>query len=315
MKKIIKLTESDLQRIVKKVLNEQGSMFGVAGTNIPGYRQDDYRNLKQDNKDINPKKLKLGDGGKLSPNLNPDVKILQKKLMDLGLLKTNTMVPTGYFGNKTDQALKQYNKDRGYVSKDTKKNPGFILIWAFPEYEPKIDGKGEIAQILGSLIRITSGGENKGTYGKLGHGGCVIVKPNGEAICFEFGRYPGAKKGYGKVLTHPLGAIAKISNGVLTNPEQIAIAARKKTYPPGPTMKMTVAVLKLPNPNASINYASVKEREYTAADFSAGNDANCGTFARDVANAGGINIGSFCWPSPISVVNSFKDQADKFFEV
>ena len=36
MKKIIKLTESDLTKIVQRVLNEQGSMTGVAGYGIPG---------------------------------------------------------------------------------------------------------------------------------------------------------------------------------------------------------------------------------------------------------------------------------------
>lgn len=39
MKKIVKLTEQDLENIVKKVLSEQGSMFGIASTETPGYRE------------------------------------------------------------------------------------------------------------------------------------------------------------------------------------------------------------------------------------------------------------------------------------
>jgi len=69
----IKLSESDLLRIVKKVLNEQTSSY-------------------------NPKGLKFGDR-------NEDVKILQKKLMDGGFLKTKSMTPTGYFGPLTKSAL------------------------------------------------------------------------------------------------------------------------------------------------------------------------------------------------------------------
>ena len=73
MKKIIRLTEQDLEKIVKKVLIEQKEI-------------------------LNPKGLKFGDRGE-------DVKILQQKLMDKGLLKTNTMKPTGYFGPLTKNAL------------------------------------------------------------------------------------------------------------------------------------------------------------------------------------------------------------------
>jgi len=76
MKKIIKLTESDLEQIIQKVLNEQANTSATAGT---GFR---------DIEDITPKKLKIGDGGNKNPKLVPYVKILQQKLMDLGILKT-----------------------------------------------------------------------------------------------------------------------------------------------------------------------------------------------------------------------------------
>jgi len=192
---------------------------------------------------------------------------------------------------------------------------GFILIWAFPEYEPKIDGKTRTAQFFGTMIRLATGGGTSGTYGKLGHGGCVVVEANGNCTSYEFGRYKGASKGYGKVLTDVLGPIAKIQNNKLLNPKAVAAAARAKSYPPGPRMKMTVAVVKLPNPAKAKSYASVKQREYTAIDFMHKGDANCGTFARDVAEAGGVKTQLFCFPSPISVVNSFKNIALQTFTI
>lgn len=105
--KIIKLTESDLHHIVKKVLREQGNMSGTAGTNFRYFNQDSLMGVNKEN--INPKGLKLGDGGSKNPKQLEDVKVLQKKLMDLGFLKTETMIPTGYFGSLTDKALQRYN--------------------------------------------------------------------------------------------------------------------------------------------------------------------------------------------------------------
>jgi len=111
MKKIIKLTESDLEQIIQKVLNEQANTSATAGT---GFR---------DIEDINPKKLKIGDGGNKNPKLVPYVKILQQKLMDLGILKTKSMTPTGYFGNLTQAALNTYNSKGNVVKKTTTTEP------------------------------------------------------------------------------------------------------------------------------------------------------------------------------------------------
>lgn len=71
--RIIKLTESDLEKIVKKVLTEQSS------------------------ENINPKGLKFGDRG-------PDVKQLQQKLIDMGVLRLKNG-PTGYFGELTQRGI------------------------------------------------------------------------------------------------------------------------------------------------------------------------------------------------------------------
>ena len=85
MKKIIRLKESDLKNIIRKILSEQTK------------------------ENINPDNLKVGDGGSRNPKKNNSVKQLQQKLMDLGFLKTDSMVPTGYFGSMTKSALDKYN--------------------------------------------------------------------------------------------------------------------------------------------------------------------------------------------------------------
>jgi peptidoglycan hydrolase-like protein with peptidoglycan-binding domain len=338
MAKIIRLTESDLEMIVKKVIKEQSVIgapnFGMYSMPVPDFMNKGNGNgVEAIQRALIRKGYDVGSSGadgEMGPNTKRAIMKYQK---DNGLVADGKVGPltakslgvqpltskSNTTGAKKDTTTGTSKGAAAGASKGAAagaKNSGFILIWAFPEYEPKIDGKGKVAQFFGSLIRVTSGGGTEGTYGKLGHGGCVVIKPNGNATCYEFGRYPGAKEGYGKVLTHPLGNIAKIKNGVLTNPEEVAIAARKKTFPPGPTMSMSVAVVKLPNPSGAEKYASVKEREYSAADFSIKDeDANCGTFARDVAYAGGIDIGTFCFPTPNAVVNSFKGRADKMFQV
>jgi hypothetical protein len=130
-KNSIKIAESQLEDIVKKALNEQ-SFPGTSTPENMGYRSfSTPQNPKKDIKpkeDINPKKLKLGDGGKLNPKLIPDVKILQQKLIDLGLLKTETGKPTGFFGKLTDLALKTYYSE--------KPNPDEKPIY-FEKYEGK----------------------------------------------------------------------------------------------------------------------------------------------------------------------------------
>lgn len=73
MSRIVRLTESDLEQIIKKVLKED------IKTNV------------------NPKNLKLGDRG-------PEVEKLQQRLIDMGVLILRKG-PTGYFGELTQRAL------------------------------------------------------------------------------------------------------------------------------------------------------------------------------------------------------------------
>lgn len=73
--KVIRLTESDLEKIVRKVLTEQKT-YGT---------------------------LKLGDR-------NDDVKKLQNSLMNLGLLKLKSGQPTTYYGPLTRDAVKKFQR-------------------------------------------------------------------------------------------------------------------------------------------------------------------------------------------------------------
>jgi len=79
MKKV-RISENDLVRIVKLVLSEQ--MI--------------EKPLKIGNKDVDK---------------NGQIRKLQQKLMELGYLKTKSMIPTGYFGSLTKAALSKYQTD------------------------------------------------------------------------------------------------------------------------------------------------------------------------------------------------------------
>lgn len=108
--KIIKIKQSDITRIVETVINEQGfSLIPYVSTAYNALTGSSNTSKTPSKENINPKNLKLGAGGNSNPSQINDVKKLQQKLMDLKLLKTDTMVPTGYFGEKTQQALNKYN--------------------------------------------------------------------------------------------------------------------------------------------------------------------------------------------------------------
>lgn len=352
MKKVIKLTELDLREIVEKVLNEQASMFGTAGTEIAGYRSDDSRQPNRGittKPNINPKGLKMGDGGKADPAKAAEVKKLQQKLMDLNFLRTDSMVPTGYFGNLTQKALDAYNAGSGVVTAKGKTKPqpqektitpkdksakpaapnaGFILVFSFPDYQPSVEGTWLNKNILEPVtkffyggegeireqIQSGSGGSKKKTgmikLGKVGHGGCVIIYSDGNAKLYEFGRYASNDKG--NVISKNLGRIAKIQNGKLLNAKEVAQAAKRKTEGDGPRLAMDVVVRELPNPAAATTFANVKERDYATADPARGGAMNCGTYALEVAIEGGVDTSFSCFASPVGVVNHLKPGLESF---
>lgn len=111
MKRTIKLTENDLEKIISKVLQEQANIVATAGGDM------------QKKENINPKNLKFGDGGSRNPKQVEDVKKLQQRLMDLGLLNIKSKTPTGYFGEFTQKALDRYNGTTAQPQQKQKTTP------------------------------------------------------------------------------------------------------------------------------------------------------------------------------------------------
>ena len=344
MKKIIKLKESDIENIVKRILKEQASMFGTAGLGMDSALSPKKTPASQTKVDINPKKLKVGDGGKFKPKQIDDVKALQQKLMDLKLLKTNTMVPTGYFGSLTQKALDTYNasgsvvtskekvdpKDKGNTKTKTTPNAGFIIVFSFPDYQPKVPDtwfNRIISKPISSLIaneeenldeQIQSGSGKKSSgkvpmmkLDKVGHGGCIVITSDGNAKLYEFGRY-GDDNEKGIVRSKNLGRIAKIQNGKLINAKAVATAAKRKTEGDGPRLAMDCVVRELPNPSAAMSFADVKERDYITADPMRGGAMNCGTYALEVAIQGGVDTSFRCFASPVGVIKHLQPGLESF---
>jgi hypothetical protein len=203
------------------------------------------------------------------------------------------------------------NKDKN-IKKNTdqkkKIGEGFIIPFAFPTYTPKLQNPNSLwDQFLGIVGRtVTSGGESD-TYGVFGHGGIGTVDSNGNVIMFEFGRYEGAKKGYGITRQKNVGVKAKIIDGKITNVNDVVQGIKKVTYPPGPSMTMDYLVLSAPNIVEGITYAKdmakLNEKKYEISDFSVSDDdANCGTFAVEVARVSGAVTSPYCFPTPNAMI-------------
>ena len=145
--KVIKLSENQLLNIVKSVVQEQ---------------------YKQGN--INPKNLKLGDGGKKNPAQVADVKALQQRLIDLKLLNIRDNKPTGYFGSYTDAALKRYTNSGGNKpsagNKLSLKNTNPLDIKSYPSCVQKFGRPQSAALNIANLFNTMS----FGSYQILGTG-------------------------------------------------------------------------------------------------------------------------------------------------
>jgi len=405
MKKIIKLTESDLTKLVNRVLKEQG-YFDDVKLMPTAYQYNQERERENASpkatpkENINPKNLKVGSGGNSNPSQVADVNRLQTKLIALGLLKTKSGKPTGYFGDATKKALDTYNQSsgsqtesfpiknkeegntfrawandnyprlsktleldrsgsynneyiknawnanvqgktlgqlylaaklKGQVSgatsgaesgkkpsttpgKTTGSNTGFIIIFAFPTYKPSLEKGDPISDFYAMMAKAVSGTEPTKAP-PFGHGGCVVIDSTGNSILYEFGRYDGAKKGFGKVLSVNLGKIAKIQDGKLINASEVASKAKAKTHGQGPQQPMDAVVYRIPDPSAAISYANVKEREYDFTDMSTSDeDANCGTFAVQVAKAGGAMMPPVCAPIPRALIATLRPLSLEFIQ-
>lgn len=181
----------------------------------------------------------------------------------------------------------------------------FVIPFVFPEYEPKIS-KGDDSWFT-PIIRFISGSSSEDSYGKLGHMGIATVEPNGQVNIFEFGRYSGAKKGYGITKSKNIGKIAKISNGVVNNFESVCTKIKSNSQGEGPSQKMDCRLVPVTDVNKSLSMAKqTTTKEYEAFDGSTSDgDANCGTYTIEIAKAGGVPMGDFCLPNPTGVIKQF----------
>lgn len=199
--------------------------------------------------------------------------------------------------------------------KGTSTNMGFIIIFAFPTYKPALEKGDPLSDFYSTMVKTLTGNEPTKALA-FGHGGCVVIDSTGNSVLYEFGRYDNVKKGYGKVLSTNLGKIAKIQNGKLMNSSEVATKAKTKTHGEGPKQPMNAVVYRLPDPSAAIKYANVKEREYDFTDANATDeDANCGTFAVQVAKAGGAMMPSVCIPIPRALIQTLRPLSLEYIEV
>jgi hypothetical protein len=181
----------------------------------------------------------------------------------------------------------------------------FLIPFVFPEYEPKIEKGGN--SWFTPILKYVTGGSSDDTYGKLGHMGIATVEPNGQVSIFEFGRYSGADKGYGITKSKGLGKIAEINDGIVNNFKDICTKIKSNSQGEGPTQKMDCRLIPVTNVNDSISQATkVTTKKYEAFDGSTSDDdANCGTYTIEIAKAGGVPMGDFCFPNPTGVIKQF----------
>ena len=215
-----------------------------------------------------------------------------------------------------DLLVERIIKDNGAFSdveqlevEDKPKYTGFVIPFAMPEYEPKVE-KGMVNQAVGMVSNKLASGTREGTYGKLGHGGVVVISNNGRGDLFEFGRYAGSKKGHGRTLHRSFRVRPVIKDDILVNAQEIMKTAKRLTKSPGPVHRMDFVSIPAPNVNAGVQYAMSTVSapiEYDIADMSLGDpDANCSTFASKVARSAGVNVPYFCAPAPTANITMLR---------
>ncbi len=189
----------------------------------------------------------------------------------------------------------------------------YLIPVAWPEYEPKAPSDWnntftKLANKAGELFVSGSGD----SLGKLGHGGVGIVEKNGNVTLFEFGRYSGSKKGMGLTKIANIGKVAKLdSKGKLLNANEVAKLIKQKSQGDGKKHKMNGYVVPLPDVTSALSFAKREgQKSYDIIDMDANDDDyNCGTFGISVAKAGGIPLADYCFPTPISALNSFESHS------
>ena len=380
--RIIKLTESDLEKIIKKVLKEDADalpqmenvplgkveavqsalknlgqpyagLLGTSGSNGDGVDGKFGRNTRaavikyqKDNGIKQTGNVGPLTGGKLGVQpLTSGKPSTQTKTgtpnfksgggggrFNSGKVTTKTSQTQTKTGGKTSSKLPQFelpftpqkpsSQSSTYVIPPIAKGLAiktgdYLMIIAFPQYEPKVD-KGEKVSWIEKAAIMTQTGETprEGTYGKIGHAGVALISKSGDVTLFEFGRY-NTEKGKGRVISKNLGKIAKIdSSGNFINSREVAKIVKASTQGDGPRLDMVTAVVPVPSLEKARAFAGGPAiREYEAADMSQGGSANCGTFAIDTAKAGGVPIGDFCTPMPVKMISKFKDYSSEYFNV
>jgi hypothetical protein len=195
-----------------------------------------------------------------------------------------------------------FNKTYNLFLEKYSVNSGFVIPFSFPEYQPKVQGNSLWDQFIGLVSRQITSGTQSGTYGKLGHGGVATVDDAGNVMLFEFGRYPGAKRGYGLTIQKKVNVRAQISDKKITNLQNVVTAVKRSTRPPGPSLAMTYVSIAAPNVTEGIRFARSKvtsPQKYEIFDFSnTDEDANCATFASEVVRRSGVWVPPFCAPTP-----------------
>lgn len=219
----------------------------------------------------------------------------------------------GDWGDSTKNAWAKYGNeylktDRNNNLEDSEKYNGFAIAFAFPEYEPHVDGTSTWDKFLGVVSNLINDGEKENTYGKIGHAGISLVTQNGNVITYEFGRYLNTKQSLGVKLSKNLGKIAKIENNEITNLDSVISTIHRNTRGDGPREKIRTVVLRTPNVEGGIKYAnSVMAKDYEAFDFEiSDNDANCATFSLEVVRACGISVPTGCFPTPVKMIEELE---------
>ena len=275
MGKIVRITESNLIKIITKVISEQTDLSN------PDSGNDDQR-----------QELNL-----------PQVDL---KIKNDTISQDNTYVAKKPFPSKL-----QGTKGQKLLNGD------YLMIIAFPDYEPRVDKGETVSWIEKSAIRTQTGEwPREGTYGKIGHAGIALISKLGYVKLFEFGRYY-TKKGEGRVISKFLGKIANIdASGRFLNATEVAKKVKANTQGDGPRLNMVTAVVPVPDLEQARAFAEGPAiREYEAVDMSQGGAANCGTFAIDTAKAGGVPIGDFCTPMPVDMISKFKNFSSEYFSI
>ena len=376
--KIIKLTESDLKKIVQKVLLREDAPELAQAANVPVNKIAAVQQALVDaGYNVGPEGVdgKFGkntrnavlqyqrdNGIKQTGNVGP---VTAGKLgvqpLTSGAATTQTQTKTTpkttqtkttpkttqtktKTGGKSDFKLPQFDFrnqvaiDNTYVARKPLPIPGksglsvglsggksskvlksgdYLMIIAFPQYEPKVD-KGKTVSWIekGAIMTQTGEWPREGTYGKIGHAGIALISKTGDVKLFEFGRY-NTKVGQGRVISKNLGKIAKIDkSGNFTNATEVAQKVKQNTQGDGPRLEMVTAVVPVPNLEKARAFAEGPAiREYEAVDMDQGGAANCGTFAIDTAKAGGVPIGDFCAPMPVKMISHFKQFSTDYFNV